>query len=43
MNAIPPVITCIVNGFGQALTKEAIAQRHRVIGTVRNESTRRSP
>jgi NAD(P)-dependent dehydrogenase (short-subunit alcohol dehydrogenase family) len=31
-------ITGVSSGFGQALAKEALAQGHRVIGTVRNET-----
>ncbi len=33
-------ITGVSSGFGQALAKEALAQGHRVIGTVRSESAR---
>lgn len=33
-------ITGVTSGFGQALAKEALAQGHRVIGTVRSESAR---
>ncbi|TFW44271.1 oxidoreductase [Pseudomonas fluorescens] len=32
-------ITGVSSGFGQALAKEALAQGHRVIGTVRSESS----
>ncbi|MCF4996634.1 SDR family NAD(P)-dependent oxidoreductase [Pseudomonas syringae] len=32
-------ITGVSSGFGQSLAKEALAQGHRVIGTVRNESS----
>lgn len=41
MNAVKTLfITGVSSGFGQALAKEALADGHRVIGTVRSESAR---
>lgn len=41
MNAVKTLfITGVSSGFGQALAREALADGHRVIGTVRSESAR---
>lgn len=41
MNAVKTLfITGVSSGFGQALAKQALADGHRVIGTVRSESAR---